>query len=413
MTARTVTIESIGAQGDGVATVDGNPVYVGYGLPGETAKIEQDGSKSRLVAIDTPSPDRAKPPCPHFGPDGNRCGGCALQHLEIGAYHSWKAGLVANALAARGIETAIADMIPCAPGQRRRAVFTARAIKDRTLFGFHESGTHRIVDIGSCTVLSDGIVSELAKLRAIAGLFARGGKPVRMTVLESLTGLDISVDGISKLPEKRQRQAVDLTLNHGFARLCLGSETLVEARRPVLQFAGTNVEPPPGSFVQASAHAQERMIAIVTGYLQGSKSAADLFCGCGTFALALARQSAVLAVESSAPALAALDHAARHTQGLKPLRTERRDLFRRPMMANELKKTDAVVFDPPRAGAQAQATELAASNVQKIAAVSCNPATLARDLRILIDGGFRLTSVTPIDQFLWSPHVEAIALLER
>lgn len=413
MSSLTVTIESIGAQGDGIATVGAKPVYVGFGLPGETVTIEPDGPKGRLVTIDIASKERVEPPCRHFGPQGDRCGGCTLQHFETGAYRRWKSGLVASALAARGIDADISDMIPCAPGERRRAVFAARAIRGRTLFGFHEAGTHRIVDIADCSVLSGRIVGALADLRMLAGLFAGAGKPVRMTVLETLTGLDVAVTGVSKLPEKQRRQAIDMALGHGFARLCLGAETLIEARRPTLQFAGIDVVAPPGGFVQASLRAQERMIAIVTAHLEGAKTVADLFCGSGTFSLALARQSAVVAVENSAPALAALDYAARHTRGLKPLRSERRDLFRRPMMAAELKKTDAVVFDPPRAGAQAQARELAASKVEKIAAVSCNPATLARDLRILVDGGFRLRSVTPIDQFLWSPHVEAIALLER
>ncbi|MCP4314659.1 MAG: class I SAM-dependent RNA methyltransferase [Hyphomicrobiales bacterium] len=413
MSTETVTISSLGAQGDGIAVVDGEPVYVGFALPEETVTIMRNKSKGQLVSVDFPSTERTDPPCPHFGPQGQKCGGCSLQHLELTAYHHWKKQLVAGALAARGIDAQINDLMPCLPGSRRRAVFSVMSTKNDVTLGFNQAGTHTIIGIKECTVLSPVIVDQIGGLRRLAMLLARGTKPFRLNVLATFSGLDVSVEGIASLSEKKRPRVIGAALELGLARLSLGTEILVEARTPVLKISGIDVAPPPAGFLQASEVAQDKMIALVSEHMTGSKRIADLFSGCGTFTLPLARQSAVHAVESDGPALAALDFAARHTQGLKPVTIERRDLFRRPLMAAELKKIDAVVFDPPRAGAQAQSAEIATSSVRKVAAVSCYPATLARDLRTLIDGGFRLLSVTPIDQFLWSPHVEAVALLER
>ena len=413
MSAESVTIERLGAQGDGIATIKGDTIYVGFALPGETVSITRSGSRGELVSIDAPSAARTDPPCRHFGPQGDRCGGCSLQHFDLTAYNNWKKALVHDALSARGINADVKPPITCRPGSRRRAVFSARAVKNGLVLGFNRPGTHIIANIEDCGVLTPAIAAALPGLRRLACIFAHGRKPFRLQVLESLTGLDVAVDGVGKIREKARQDAIGQTLELGYARMSLGTEILVEARKPVLKFADIDVIPPPGGFVQASAEAQETMIGIVDAHLNGAKRIADLFSGCGTFALPLARQAAVHAVEGDGAALEALDQAARHTAGLKPVTVERRDLFRRPLTAAELKKTDGVVFDPPRAGAQAQASEIAASGVSKVAAVSCNPATLARDLRILIDGGFKLVSVTPIDQFLWSPHVEAVALLER
>ncbi|MEX3007927.1 class I SAM-dependent RNA methyltransferase [Hoeflea sp. TYP-13] len=413
MNTETVTISSLGAQGDGVAMCEDGPVYVGFALPGEDVTIRRNKSKGQLVSIEKASEERTEPPCPYFGPQGARCGGCSLQHLNLGAYQQWKRRLVADALSSRGIETRIDELVTCSPGSRRRAVFTAISTKGGLLFGFNQAGTHNIVSIENCAVLSRTIVDQLPGLQALATLLVRNKRPFQLQVLETLSGLDVTVQGIAHLSEKQRHRAIARALELGLARLSLGGEILIEARKPVVKFCGIDVAPPPGGFLQASEAAQDKMIALVSEHMAGLKRVADLFCGCGTFTLPLAREIAVDAAENDGATLAALDQAARHTQGLKPVTTERRDLFRRPLMAAELKKTDGVVFDPPRAGAQAQSVEIAASAVKKVAAVSCNPATLARDLRILIDGGFNLRSVTLIDQFLWSPHVEAIALLER
>jgi 23S rRNA (uracil1939-C5)-methyltransferase len=409
----TVAITDLGAQGDGVAQVEGEPVYIPYTLPGETVTITHGGgSRGQLLRIEHASANRVEPPCPHFGPQGQQCGGCCVQHLENSAYRYWKRQRVADALLARGIETQIEALVPCLPGTRRRAVFSVVVAKKDVILGFHRASTHTVIGIRECAVLRPEITRALGGLQRLAAQLA-GRKPYRLNVLSTASGLDVCIEGRGTLSDVQRQKAINTALQTGLARLSLDDEILVEPRKPVMSIAGIDVVPPPAGFFQATEAAQDTMIGMIGEFLSGAAGIADLFCGCGTFALPLAKRAAVHAVENDGPALAALAFAARHTQGLKPLTTERRDLFHSPLTAAELKKTDAVVFDPPRAGAQAQATEIAASRVARVAAVSCNPATLGRDLRIMIDGGFRLVSVTPIDQFLWSHHVEAIALLER
>lgn len=239
-------------------------------------------------------------------------------------------------------------------------------------------------------------------------------EPFRITVLETLSGLDISVEGIKSVNDKQRRTLTETVLTmRGIARVSLAGEILIEPQKPIIEFGGVPVSPPASGFTQATKQAEDAMAELVLAHIGKSKRIADLFCGSGTFALRLARVGRVHAVEAEDKPLKALDFAARNTQGLKPASVEKRDLFRRPLMTSELKNYDAVVFDPPRAGAEFQCKELARSTVKKIVAVSCNPLTLARDLAILTEGGYRITRVTPVDQFLWSPHVEAVATLEK
>lgn len=412
MSTQTVRITRLGAQGDGIADTESGPLFVPFALPGEMAKIEVDKNRGELIALDEPAAMRIKPPCPHFGPDGVRCGGCSLQHMRRAEYESWKRQLVVDALAARGISADIEPLVSCAPRTRRRAVFSARKTAEGIVFGFHQAATHRIVPIDSCPVLSPAIEQRLGELKALAQHLSADTKPFRITVLATTSGLDVTVQQ-SRLPEKMRQAAIMMAIKIGLARLSLADDILIEQHKPVLDFSGVSVSPPPGAFVQASKDAQSTMTDLVARHLSDAKKTVDLFSGCGTFTLCLAAGSAVHAVESDGAAIAALDRAARHHNGLKSVTTERRDLFRRPLRASELKTFNAAVFDPPRAGAGAQSAELANASMKKIAAVSCNPTTLARDLRLLIDGGFRIKSVTPVDQFLWAPHVEMVALLER
>jgi 23S rRNA (uracil1939-C5)-methyltransferase len=304
--------------------------------------------------------------------------------------------------------------VPAAPGQRRRAVFTARKTEKDLLLGFNQAASHHIVSIHACPVIAPGILAQLPAIRAIGRSLSANAEPFRITVLETLSGLDLAVDGIKGLNDKLRRAGIEATLaQKGVARVSIDGEILIEPTRPVLNFGTVAVSPPSGGFTQATLQAENAMAALVLAHVGKAKRVADLFSGSGTFALRLAKVARVHAVESDAKALAALDHAARNTQGLKPVTVERRDLFRRPMMAQELKVFDAVVFDPPRAGADFQTKELARSGVKKIVAVSCSPLTLARDLSILVGAGYRITQVTPIDQFLWSTHVEIVVCLEK
>jgi 23S rRNA (uracil1939-C5)-methyltransferase len=257
-------------------------------------------------------------------------------------------------------------------------------------------------------------MARLPAIKAIGAALANSAEAFRITVLETLSGLDLAVDGIKKLSDQQRRKAIETVLSlRGIARVSLNDEILVEPSKPIVDFGGVNVVPPPGSFTQATKQAEDAMAELVLAHVGKAKRIADLFAGAGTFSLRLARVGRVHAVESEDKPLAALDHAARNTQGLKPVSVERRDLFRRPLMTSELKVYDAVVFDPPRAGAEFQCKELARSTVKKIVAVSCNPVTLARDLALLVEGGYRITGVTPIDQFLWTSHVEVVATLEK
>ncbi|TAU30186.1 class I SAM-dependent RNA methyltransferase [Rhizobium ruizarguesonis] len=416
MSTETVTIEKLGAQGDGIASSAGGPVYVPFSLPGETVAIARVKSQGTIMSITTPSPDRQEPPCRHFGPDGvnGTCGGCTLQHMADAPYGAFKRQLVIDALKSKGLTPEVGEIVPARPGERRRVVFAARKTEKDMLVGFNQAESHHIVAIEECPISSAGIIARLPAIRAIAASLATSAEPFRVAVLETLSGLDISVDEVKKLSDPQRRKAIETALSlRGIARVSLNGEILVEPSKPMVEFGGVQVSPPPGGFTQATKPAEEAMAELVTAHAGKAKRIADLFAGAGTFSLRLARIGRVHAVEAEAKALAALDHAARNTQGLKPVTVEKRDLFRRPLMTQEFKPYDVVVFDPPRAGAEFQCQELARSGVKKIVAVSCNPLTLARDLATLVEGGYRITGVTPIDQFLWTSHVEVVATLEK
>ncbi|MBY5342045.1 class I SAM-dependent RNA methyltransferase [Rhizobium leguminosarum bv. viciae] len=416
MSTETVTIEKLGAQGDGIASSAGGPVYVPFSLPGETVAIARVKSQGTIMSITTPSPDRQEPPCRHFGPDGlnGTCGGCTLQHMADAPYRAFKRQLVIDALKSKGLTPEVGAIVPARPGERRRVVFAARKTEKDMLVGFNQAESHHIVAIEECPISSAGIIARLPAIRAIAASLATSAEPFRIAVLETLSGLDISVDDVKKLSDPQRRKAIETALSlRGIARVSLNGEILVEPSKPMVEFGGVQVSPPPGGFTQATKPAEEAMAELVMAHAGKAKRIADLFAGSGTFSLRLARIGRVHAVEAEAKALAALDHAARNTQGLKPVTVEKRDLFRRPLMTQEFKPYDAVVFDPPRAGAEFQCQELARSAVKKIVGVSCNPLTLARDLAILVEGGYRITQVTPIDQFLWTSHVEVVATLEK
>ncbi|MCO5730516.1 class I SAM-dependent RNA methyltransferase [Rhizobium sp. SSA_523] len=415
MSTETVSIASLGAKGDGVAHTAEGPVFVPYTLPGETVAIARVRSQGMLISLARPSPDRVEPPCRHFGPDGvgGTCGGCVLQHMEKRAYNGFKRQILVDALKSQGIDGKVGETIEAFPHQRRRMVLTVRRRDGQIVIGINQAETHHVVPLQECPIAADAIISRLDALKLIAK--ASGCDAFRIVVTVTLTGLDVSLEGVQGGLKEPQRRAVTTAVLglRDIARVSINGEILIEPAAPMLDFGGARVVLPPGGFTQATREAEEAMAALAIAHIGKAKRVADLFAGIGTFALRLGRTSSVHAVESEDKAVKALDRAARTTMGLKPVTTERRDLFRRPLTPQELKTYDAVIFDPPRAGAEAQCRELSLSSVKRLVAVSCNPLTLARDLSILIKGGYRLTSVTPIDQFLWSSHVEAVALLER
>lgn len=405
-----VEIVRLGAQGDGVAEGPDGPVFVPFALPGERVVIETgaDGKHAELLDVLVRSPERIEPVCPHFG----LCGGCALQHLEAGTYLAWKQKQVVQALQSRGLQVEVEPVRPVPLGSRRHATLTLGRNQQGLALGYRRARSHDIIDVDICPILSPRIVACLPKLKtALAPLLGRKAE-ARIGVTETDTGLDIVIEGVRPGDAVLARLAGDAA-KLGVARITVDGESMLPGAPPVVRFGPAEVKLPPGAFLQASAEAETVMTELVREGVAGAKRLADLFAGLGTFTLALAGTAAVDAFEADEAALSALAEAVRHTPKLKPVRTVPRDLFRAPVARKELDRYDAVVFDPPRAGAAAQAEALAKSKVRKIVAVSCNPGTLARDLRLLVDGGYRLTRVVPVDQFLFSGHVEVVAHLER
>lgn len=403
-------IVRLGSQGHGIADKASVPVFVPYTLPGEKARVEVSGERGRLLEVLSPGAERIKPICQHF----TRCGGCALQHMEQNAYLAWKRQFVVDAFSARGIDAPVAPVIGTGLGARRRVTFTARRTGRGAILGFHVAREDEIADLHECPVTAPEIVQVLPGLRTlIEPLLTRRGE-ARLVVTLATNGIDLAIEGVRRdLPadarERLARDAATLKL----ARVSIGADTLYQAAEPVIRFGAGVVVPPSGAFLQAAPDAEHEMVRLVTSSMPKAKSIADLFCGLGTFAFPLAVSARVLAVDGDSQAIAALQAAAKRTKGLKPMQSKVRDLFREPLSAKELEVFDAVVFDPPRAGAAAQAAMLTQSKVATVAAVSCNPRTLARDARLLIDGGYRLDAVTPIDQFLFSAHIEAVAIFHR
>lgn len=402
-------IARMGARGDGEAETLEGVVHVPFTLPGETVNAAVNGHKGTVVSLLAASAERAVPACRHF----EACGGCNLQHWQGGPMLEWKRQRVVDALAKRGIEADVLPVIGSSPGERRRVTLSVRSEQGRTVTGFNAAHSHDIVEISECPVASPGLVAAFPDMRDLARMLKAKREGGHITLTETNTGLDVSFTGFEPADAALRRKLSEFALRKGFARLSSSEDIIVEPVRPAIDFGDVVVTPPPGGFLQACASVETAMAGLVTSHFSKAKKTADLFAGSGAFAFRIARKSAVHAVEGDKAAVMALDRGRRGLQGLKAVTVEQRDLFRRPLLVADLKAYDAVVFDPPRAGAEEQAALLAKSSVRWVAAVSCNPATLARDLKLLIDGGYRLKSVTPFDQFLWSAHVEAVALLEK
>jgi 23S rRNA (uracil1939-C5)-methyltransferase len=411
-----LTIDEIGAHGDGVGRHGGETVFVPYTLPGDRVEARRVGPNhalpERWIAREiAPHPPR----CPHFG----TCGGCALQHLQDDAYAAWKLRQLAVALSRRGFEPVeVAPPVQARPEERRRAEFAAIRTATRTIIGFHAYRSRTIVDVKDCAVLAPAIVTLLPPLRAWLNDVLPPARAVDLLITQTETGLDLLVSGWP-LPARRQREAIaDVASAHDVARIAWRErneppEILIQRRVPQVRFADVPVDLPPGSFLQATRSGEDAIVAASLRGVAGAHRIADLFAGCGTISLPLSAQARVHAVEGSKHLSDALAAAVRRARRAGTLTVETRDLARRPLLAEELEDFDAVVFDPPRDGAAAQAAQIARSAVRKVVGVSCNPATFARDARILVDGGFRLVRVTPIDQFLWSPHLELVGQFER
>jgi 23S rRNA (uracil1939-C5)-methyltransferase len=411
-----LTIQRLGHRGDGIADTAQGPVYVPYVLPGETVTVEPVAGhpdRRHLVHVDKPSSDRAVPICKHFG----QCGGCAMQHWSLAEHHRWKRALVAEALEHAGLVAPLEPLIDAHGKGRRRAVLHARRGSGDILeVGFAAPRAHHIVAIEQCPILSPGLEGAVAAAWAIAEILKPANKPLDIHVTASDSGMDVDVRGSGELSSARTTTLARLAEQHKLARITRHGELVAQRVQPLLKVGRAQVALPPGAFLQATAEGEATLARLVMGHVgQGKqvKRVADLFCGIGTFALRLAESARVTAADSEASAVHALERAAQTTSGLKAVEAQTRDLFRRPFMAAELKAFDAVVFDPPRQGAEAQAREIARSEVPTVVAVSCDATTFARDARILIDGGYKLVTVTPVDQFRYSHHVELVAKFEK
>lgn len=403
-------IERLGARGEGVARVAGGLVFTPYALPGDEILAEVDGDSGKLVEVLKPSPDRVPAPCPHFG----LCGGCAVQNLAPPAYADWKRGLVVEALRNAGVEAEVSGLRQAWGVGRRRATFHARNDqRGQPHIGFMQARAHRIVEIDACPILAPEFLPAIPILRQIAEILAPLDKPLDLVVTATLNGLDIDIRGCGKLEFALEQALIAAADACDLARIANHGAILVERRPPSIRIGLATVNPPPGCFLQATEAGEQMLAQLVIEAVGAAKKVADLFCGVGTFALRLAETAEVTCIESDLEALAAGLRGGRAAAGLRTIKGEARDLFIRPLLASELAGFDAVVFDPPRAGAEAQARELAKSAVPTVVGVSCNAQTFARDAKTLIAGGYDLAGVTPVDQFLYSPHVELVGVFKK
>ena len=412
-----LSIVRLAHRGDGLAETAAGPVYVAYALPGETVEVEPvpgHPDRRHLLRVDTASPDRIAPVCPHFGV----CGGCAVQHWAWERYRAWKRDLVVTALVQAGLPPDVDDLIDAHGAGRRRAVFHARRAgptrrrDDILQVGFAAPRSHDVVAIDRCPVLAPSLAGAVESAWAIAEALQGAGKPLDIHVTATDAGLDVDVRGSGALAAAQIAKLAAVAEAHRLARLTRHGELVAQRAAPAITIGRAKVVLPPGAFLQAT-EAGEAVLARLVGTQVGkAKAVLDLFAGVGPFALRLAEGARVTAADADAAAMAALTRAAA-APGLKPIEAQVRDLFRRPFAAAELERHDAVVFDPPRQGAEAQARALAAARVPVIVGVSCNPATFARDAKILVAGGYRLVRVTPVDQFRYAAHVELVARFER
>lgn len=413
----TLNIERVAGQGDGVARGPDGAVFVPLTLPGEVVEAEVAEERGEVVGLIVASDARVAPPCPHFGD----CGGCALQHWAPNPYLDWKRGQVAHALAREGLEAEVLPTAATSAGTRRRVALHARRLPDGTVaLGFKARRSWRLVEIATCAIADPRIVQALPALAEVAGAMfehPKSAPSLHVTVTEA--GLDVDVTGVERrtgggLSGDGRARAIAAATAADLARLSLAGEVLVMRRPPVVSFGPARVVLPPGGFLQASPQAEAIMVAEVVAAARGARKVVDLFCGAGTFTFPLAEIAPVLAADAGAEAVAALNAGRGSAPRLKPVTAHARDLFRRPLSPFDLKGCDVAVLDPPRAGAVEQVRQLAdARTVERIAYVSCNPVTFARDAAVLVAAGHRLERVLPVDQFLWSGHVELVATFRR
>lgn len=398
-------IDRLGHHGDGIAMGPEGTIFISGMLPGEEVEGNLNGDRLSDVRIVTPSPDRVKPPCAH----ARTCGGCLMQHASDGFVQRWKEGIVRGALAGQGLSANFLPTQTSPRNSRRRATIAARRTKGGALLGFHARASDMLVSIPQCQLLHPDLIVSFPGLEALVKAGGSRSGEVSLTITRSLGGVDVVVQGGKPLDAAFQLDLARITETHGFARLTWGDEMVALRTQPMQRFGPALVAPPPGAFLQATAEGEAALLRGVALAIGSAKKVVDLFAGCGTFSLPLAERAEVHAVEGDAAMTAALEKGARAAQGLRKVTVETRDLFRRPLEPDEFKGVEAVVIDPPRAGAEAQIARLAVAKVPVIAMVSCNPVTFARDAKVLLAAGYRIDWLQVVDQFRWSSHVELVA----
>ncbi len=417
-----LTVEAIGGRGDGIAHHGDVRVFVPGTVPGDRLRVRITGVSGEGCTAETverlaDGPGRADPPCRHFGD----CGGCAVQHFDDALYAGWKREAVVAALARRGLgETPVAPLLRTPPGGRRRVALMAFRSDSGLRLGFNARASRHVVDVAECPVMVPALTAFLPALRDLLGEMLNRRERAMVAVTATDSGLDVIV-ALAREPDLAGHERLAAFADEmDLARLSWrdmkpGPPEPVAHRRPVqASFAGVAVDLPPGSFLQPSAAGEAALVAeVVAAIGDGPDRIVDLYAGCGAFAFALAGNATVHAVEGDGAMAATVAAAAARAGMAGRVTAEARDLERRPLLAGDLTAYDAAVFDPPRAGARAQVAELAGSALATVVAVSCNPATFARDARTLVDGGYRLENVVPVDQFVWSHHVELVAVFRR
>lgn len=410
---RELDVTAVGARGDGLAEDEGR-IFAPFTLPGERIRARIIGERAELLEVLRPSADRQPAPCKHFG----RCGGCQLQHWREAPYLAWKRAQVIEALGRRGLGGAnVEQTVPAWGVGRRRAAFHASRQSGRVRVGFIERGGARLNPLEQCPVLTPALEALAPKLAALAEIALPARGDITIACLDTDAGVDVAVKGAGRaetLLREHFPALVEIATALNLARLTIDGEPIITRARPELRMGRAIVAPPPGAFLQATADGEAALARLTAEALAGAKRVVDLFSGVGTFALRLAAEAEVLAVESDQESLQALKAGADGAGGaLKEVSILRRDLLRTPLSSLEMKKFDAAVLDPPRSGAKLQAEQIARAPIRKLAYVSCDPASFARDAPVLIENGFSLTRVTPVDQFRWSPHIELVGAFER
>lgn len=402
-----LSISHLGIHGDGVASLNDETIFVPFTLPQEVVSIEREGDKVNLINILMRSPSRQEPECNLF----TRCGGCVSQHMNAQTVQHWKTQRVQNTLNQAGLKGEITQFIHAQGTGRRRVTWHVRTLDGALTAGFMAPKSHNLIKVDHCPILSEPLQNSAALSVKIAACLTREKKPLDVQITDTQTGLDIDIRGYGKIHENERQALIKAAIALDLARVSVHGDIVIEQRSPTIVMGAHTIALPPASFLQVTQSGEDALGRLVCDALKKSKNIADLFAGCGPFTLRLAQNSRVEAFESYAPSLKTLEKTIKHTSGMKPVKVHVRDLFKRPLLTDELKSFDSVVVDPPRAGAQAQVAQIALAKVPRVMMISCDAGTFARDAAALIEAGYRMGEITLVDQFVHSQHIEIACLL--